>query len=427
VATRSQGLRMVPGGGWEESRWPGLVLPGLCNLHSHAFQVLLTGRTQERGGGPGGAPDSFWTWRERMYALAGSLGPDELEKVGAWLYARMLAHGFTHVVEFHYLHQGGAEMGAALLRAAKRVGMGITLLPVLYLHAGPGEELAPRQAPFALPGGVEGYLRVYEELASLVEPEADQVLGFAPHSLRAVAPEELEEALRALLPNKPPIHIHIAEQRREVEEIQAAYGAPPVRWLLENAPVDSSWCLVHATHLGAGERKDLAGSGATLGLCPSTEADLGDGVFPLPEFLEEGGSFGIGTDGQVGLCPAQELRLLEFEQRLRLEERNVLAGNRAPRTHVGRFLVEEALGGGRRAAGLGPPASERGSSDFILLDSGHPLLEGAGPDQVLDAWIFHLGAELVREVWKGDKCLVQEGRHALQEDLDREIREVLRP
>ena len=367
-----------------------------------------------------------------MYELAGSLDPESLEKAAAWLYGSLLAHGFTHVVEFHYLHRGDQEMGLALLKAAERVGMGITLLPVLYLHGGPGRDLSARQVPFGIPGGLEGYMRVFEELEAAVRDKPEQSLGFAPHSLRAVAPEELREALAFFVPKKIPIHIHVAEQRREVQEIQSAYGARPVQWLLENAAVDSSWCLVHATHMDPWERKELARSGATVGLCPTTEADLGDGLFPLREFLDEGGRFGIGTDGQVGLCPAQELRLLEFEQRLAKQERNVLTGEKAPQTHVGRFLFERALEGGRRAAGLSP-VSGRGDEeahdegDCFILDRGHPLLQGANTEQVLDAWVFSLGEALVREVWKGGQCLVKEGCHVLQDELNQGLREVGKP
>jgi formimidoylglutamate deiminase len=406
----------------------GLVMPGLCNLHSHAFQILLSGKTQERAQTSQESQDSFWTWRKRMYSLADTLGPGELEKAASWLYAILLAHGFTHVAEFHYLHKGNAEMGRALLRAAERVGMGMTLLPVLYLHGGPGKALSPDQVSFGIPGGVEGYFRVFEALESEVRGKYGLSIGFAPHSLRAVAPEELSTALKVMTQKKVPIHIHIAEQRREVREIEAAYGARPVRWLLENAPVDSTWCLVHATHMDPLERKSLAQSGATLGLCPSTEADLGDGVFPLREFLDEGGCFGIGTDGQVGLCPAQELRLLEFEQRLQKEARNVLAGDDSPWTHVGRFLFDQALAGGRRAVGLPENPFEVGAPcDLVVLDERHPLVTGLDAEQILDAWVFHFGKDLVREVWKAGKRLVVDGRHVLQEELDQELREVMNP
>jgi formimidoylglutamate deiminase len=304
----------------------GPCLPGLPNLHSHAFQRAMAGLTETRG--PTG--DSFWTWRELMYRFVDRLGPDEVQAIAALAYMEMLETGSTRVGEFHYLHHdkdGGAyadpaEMAARIAAAAEETGIGLTLLPVFYAHAGFGG-VAPGEGQRRFIHDVDSYGRLIEASRAAVSGLPDAVVGVAPHSLRAVTGEELTAIIP--LAGANPIHIHIAEQTQEVDDCLAATGARPVRWLMNNAPVDKRWCLVHATHLNAMETERLAKSGAVAGLCPITEANLGDGVFPAHDYLAAGGAFGIGSDSNVLIDAAEELRTLEYAQRLTRRARNVLA------------------------------------------------------------------------------------------------------
>ncbi len=315
----------APSAGAAARRLRGAVIPGVPNLHSHAFQRAMAGRAERRS--PEGR-DSFWTWRETMYRFAGLLAPEDAEAVAAQLYAELLERGFTGVCEFHYLHHqpdgtpyaDPAEMAKRHLAAARATGIGITLLPVLYRHGGIfGKPPAPGQRRFL--NDLDGYARIVEALRAAVAGDPQAAAGLAPHSLRAVTPE----MLAALAGMDGPIHIHAAEQEREVEECLAATGARPVRWLLDHAPIDARWCLIHATHMDPAETRDLAATGAVAGLCPTTEANVGDGVFPLRAWRAAGGRFGVGTDSQVGVSARDELRQLETSQRLALRERTVAA------------------------------------------------------------------------------------------------------
>jgi len=386
---------------------PGPIVPGIPNLHSHAFQRAFAGLTEYRGPGA----DSFWTWRDRMYGFALAISPEQLEDIATQLYIEMLRAGYTAVCEFHYLHHDPAghpyadpaEMSLRLLAAASRAGIGLTLLPVLYRHSGFGAQ-PPRADQRRFLHDVDGLLRLVGQLRA-----HGARVGVAPHSLRAVAPHDLVALLAGLaaLDASAPVHIHIAEQLQEVDACLAWSGARPLQWLLDHANVDARWCLVHATHLDAHERAEAARRGAVVGLCPSTEANLGDGIFDAPGWH---GAWGIGSDSHASVDAAEELRLLEYGQRLQRRERNVLAS--AARPQVAESLWLAAVAGGAQAAGrpIGGLAIGQ-QADFVVL--GGPLLAGLAPAQQLASHVFaNQRRDDVREVWVGGRRVVQNGRHA---------------
>ena len=395
------------------------------NLHSHAFQRAMAGATERRS--PAGQ-DSFWSWREVMYRFAARLGPAEVEAVAAQLCVELLEGGFTGLAEFHYLHHAPdgtpyAEPAELLLRhlaAARRTGMGITLLPVLYRHGGIFG-LAPAAGQRRFLNDLDPYLRIVATARAAVAGDPQAAVGVAPHSLRAVTPA----MLAALAGEDGPLHIHVAEQPREVAECLAATGARPVEWLLANLPVGPRWCLVHATHMTAAETAALAATGAVAGLCPTTEASLGDGVFPLAEFLAAGGRFGIGTDSHVGTAARDELRLLETGQRLLRQSRAVAATEASP--HPGRRLLEAALAGGARAMGRPVGAIAPGlRCDLVELDTEHPSLAGHSGDTLLDAWVFSGQHNPIRTVVAGGRAVVEAGRHLLGREIAEEFAAVMR-
>jgi formimidoylglutamate deiminase len=402
---------VAPGAGDERHR---IALPGLGNLHSHAFQRGLAGLTERRG--PGG--DSFWTWRELMYRFVERIGPEQLEALAAFAYAEMLEGGFTHVGEFHYLHHDRdgtpyadpAELAGRVAAAAAASGIGLTLLPTLYAHGGfGGAAPGARQQRFL--NDPERFARIVEGSRAAVRPLAGASVGVAAHSLRAVTPSELAAAVR--LAGSGVIHIHIAEQLREVEECRAWCGLPPIEWLLANAPVDERWCLVHATHAVPTELAGISARGAVAGLCPITESSLGDGIFAAAEFLAAGGAIGIGSDSNIRLDAAEELRTLEYSQRLALRSRNVLASGAGAST--GRSLFEAALRGGARAlrpaATAGAGLALGASCDVLTLTADHPLLIGRREDELLDSWIFAGDRGLIDCVWRAGVKRVSGGRH----------------
>jgi formimidoylglutamate deiminase len=391
-------------------RLAGHVVPGMPNLHSHAFQRAMAGGAERRS--PAGQ-DSFWTWRETMYRFVGLFSPEDAEAVAAQLYAEMLEHGFTAVAEFHYLHHQPdgtpyadvAEMAKRHLAAARRAGIGITMLPSLYRHGGIFGK-PPHDGQRRFLNDLDRFAAIVEGARAAAGADPQATVGLAPHSLRAVTPE----MLRALAGFDGPIHIHAAEQPKEVEECLAATGARPVRWLLDNMPLDRRWVLIHATHLIDSEVRDLAASGATAGLCPTTEASLGDGIFRLPDYLAAGGRFGIGTDSHVGTAPAFELRQLETSQRLRDHARAVATSGQNP--HPGRTLFDAALAGGAQASGRRIAAIAPGMrADLVELDDTHPLLAGRSDDALLDAWLFSGQGNPVRRVACGGRVVVEAGRH----------------
>jgi formiminoglutamate deiminase len=384
--------------------------PGLPNLHSHAFQRAMAGRA-ELGAEAG---DDFWLWRARMYELAAAVEPEDLRAIAALAYAEMLQAGFVRVGEFHYLHNARdgrpyanpGEMAASVAAAAEETGIALTLLPVFYAHSGFGGA-APAREQARFLNDVDSYARLLEASRDAIGPAGGSVLGVAPHSLRAVTHDELLEVLR--LGGDSPVHIHIAEQVQEVADCRAWSGQRPVAWLFDHAPVDGRWCLVHATHLEPTELAALAGSGAVVGLCPITEANLGDGLFPASEFLAADGRYGVGSDSNVLIDAAQELRLLEYGQRLTRRARNVLG---PPGQPTADRLFRDAVAGGAQALGAevadlrpGAPAS------LLTLDRRHPALVDAPVEEILSRWIFAAAGGAVDCVWVGGRKVVERGRH----------------
>jgi formimidoylglutamate deiminase len=400
------------------------VVPGMVNLHSHAFQRALGGLTEKAGDGP----DSFWTWRELMYRFAGKITPEQAEAIAAQLYSECLRHGYTSVCEFHYIQRDSkgaayarpAEMAERVASAAQHAGIGITLLPVLYSYAGFGEQpLRPEQKRFRT--DVEQVLRIAEALAPLRGGQLE--VGAAPHSLRAAGTGQVRELAAALPPGRP-LHIHVAEQQAEVEQSLAWCGQRPVEHLLAQVDIDARWCLVHATHLLDHEVAALAASGAVAGLCPTTEANLGDGLFPLAPFIAAGGRFGIGSDSHVSHSPVEELRWLEYGQRLARQSRNVAAT--PAQRDVGQFLWQGALRGGAQASGRRVGALEAGRrADLLVLDGAHPNLEGVADEDVLGRLVFCGNDNLVRDVLAGGHWVVQGGRHMAQDAIAERYRRAI--
>jgi formimidoylglutamate deiminase len=404
----------------------GFAIPGMPNLHSHAFQRAMAGLAEHRGK----EADSFWTWRETMYRFVALVTPEDVAAIAAQLYLEMLKAGYTAVAEFHYVHHAPdgapyddrAAMSKAVYAAAEATGIGLTHLPVLYAAGGFGGK-APGGSQRRFLNDVDGLFAIMEAVAS-DDPQART--GLALHSLRAVPPDLLKAALAHLddVDGAAPVHIHAAEQRREVEECLARSGKRPVEWLLDNAPVDARWCLVHATHVEEDEAARLAKCGAVAGLCPTTEANLGDGLFPLRAYLDKFGRLGIGSDSHVSVSPVEELRWLEYGQRLLSGERNV-AG--APGSSTGRVLYEAALSGGAQACGRPVGALAPGKrADLAVLDGAHPILAGVRPGHVLDAHIFSGDGSAVRDVMVGGRWVVRGGRHDGEERITDDYRRVVK-
>lgn len=407
----------------------GIAVPGVPNTHSHAFQRALAGLTER--GSPSG--DSFWNWRERMYGFLGTLDPDAVEAIAGQLYVELLERGFTSVAEFHYLrndvdgrpYDDPVEMGRRILAASETAGMGITILPTVYRTADfGGVEATHEQRRFV--ASVEDLVGDIAVLGAGARAGAVRV-GLALHSLRAVPPEDLKVAVEAARGMDPeiPIHIHAAEQEREVGACLEWSGARPVEWLLDHASVDEAWCVIHATHTTDDELDALATAGATVGLCPTTEANLGDGLFSLSTYAAANGSWAVGTDSHVGRDPAGELRLLEYGQRLATHSRNVAAGLRHRST--GRALLDGAWAGGARACGrpVGALAPHR-RGDIVVLNPEHPSLAGRVGDELLDSWIFSGESTPVRDVLVGGRWVVREGRHVAADAVADRYRHVAR-
>jgi formimidoylglutamate deiminase len=393
----------------------GVAVPGMPNLHSHAFQRAMAGLAERAG--PEG--DDFWSWRETMYRFLARLGPDEVEAIAAQLYVELLKQGYTAVAEFHYLHNDPsgkpyadpAELAHRIVAAAVSSGIGLTLLPVLYQTSQfGGAPPTDGQRRFVL--GTEVFLELVSRLIARHGRDPQLRIGVAPHSLRAVTPEALREAVAGAnaLDATAPIHIHVAEQVKELQDCLAWSGKRPIQWLLEHAPIDARWCLVHGTQSSEGELRALAATRAVVGLCPTTEANLGDGIFPLPAWLESGGTFGIGTDSNVARSPIEELRWLEYVQRLVARRRNI--GERRPGASTGAARYRRALAGGAQASGRAIGAIEPGRrADIVLLDPDHPALFGRSGDTLIDAWIFAASGNPVRDVMVGGRWVVRDGVH----------------
>jgi formiminoglutamate deiminase len=384
-----------------------IALPGLSNLHSHAFQRALAGLAERRGE----TEDSFWTWREIMYRFLDRMTPDDVEAIAAQAYAEMLESGFTRAGEFHYLHHdpagrryaNPAEMAERIAAAAAHTGIALTLLPCFYAHAG-FHAAPPTSGQRRFITSLDSFAALHAAARTAIAALPDATIGIAPHSLRAVTAAQLA-ALTAAHPTGP-IHIHAAEQAAEVAACLAATGQRPVAFLLAHHPIDARWCLIHATHVTPTETAALAASAATAGLCPLTEANLGDGIFPAAAYP---GCLGIGTDSNIQIDPAAELRQLEYAQRLHHQARNVLA---APQTSTGRTLFESALHGGARALAAPPPGLAPGApADIVSLNPDHPSLAARANDALLDAWIFAAARPAIQSVWRAGRPVVREGRH----------------
>ena len=423
AAIEEAGLGLVAPG-LAADRISGVVVPGLPNLHSHAFQRAMAGLTEKRGSPESGAgTDSFWTWREQMYRFVGRLTPDDLEAIAALAYMEMLEAGFTWVAEFHYLHHQPdgrpyddvAEMSQRIVAAADATGIGLTLLPVFYRQSGfLGQPPGAAQRRF---------LNDRDSYARLMETRVPGgAIGIAPHSLRAVTLEDLEWAARTF--SGKPAHIHISEQTREVDDCLAAHNKRPIDLLFDTLDVDQHWCLVHATHADLSEIARIVRAKAIVGLCPITEANLGDGLFDVPALLAADGRFGVGSDSLVRISAADELRTLEYGQRLMHRQRNVLGQTTRS---TGRRLFDEALAGGAQAVGA-PVGSPIGSiavgqrADFVVLHA-----DGFQDDTVLDHWLFTADNAAIKTVYRGGIPVVQQGRHRDRDAIVARYRKVMSP
>jgi formimidoylglutamate deiminase len=395
-----------------DERLAGPLLPGMPNLHSHAFQRAMAGLAEEALN----PQDSFWTWRELMYRLVGRITPEHTQAIATHLYIEMLKGGYTGVAEFHYLHHqpsgvayaSRAEMAERIAAAAQASGIGLTLLPAFYAHGGFGAKpLVEKQLRFR--NDVDGYLRLLEGVRAATEGTgADWGLCF--HSLRAATAGDIAAVLDAHEGDTRPVHIHIAEQTKEVEDCLAWSSQRPVEWLYNTAPVDERWCLIHATHVDEAEVARMAESKAVVGLCPTTEANLGDGLFPAQEYLAQGGRFGIGSDSHVSVSALEELRWLEYGQRLKHQRRNRLAKGK---TEVAETLFAATLAGGAQALGQKTGAIAVGNrADLVVLDGAQAMLAHVAPEKLLGRWLFGGSDAWVRDVMVGGRWLVKDRRHA---------------
>lgn len=390
----------------------GILVPAPANIHSHAFQRAMAGMTEHRGPNPG---DNFWAWRKLMYRFMAHLLPQDVEAITAFVQMEMLEAGFGSSVEFHYLHHGPdgvpydnlSEMSERVVAAARISGVGLTLLPVLYERGGcDGRALGPRQARFG--NNFDRFCKLVDGAKKSLENLPDDArLGIAPHSLRAVSRESLAQSVD-LMPEGP-FHIHIAEQVGEVEEVKTAYGKRPVDWLYDSHPVDARWCLIHATQMEQHETEKVAASGAVAGLCPITEANLGDGIFDGVRYFECGGAFGIGSDSNIRITLSEELRQLEYSQRLLHKGRAMLA---TETKSAGRVLLEGAAKGGALAAGRNCGAIKVGClADLVALNIHEIDLLGKQGDTALDTYIFAGDDRWVSDVWSGGRHVVKAGHH----------------
>jgi len=393
-----------------------IALPGLPNVHSHAFQRAMAGMAEVKGAGD----DSFWTWRKVMYQFLERLTPDDLYAIASLAYCEMLESGFTAVSEFHYLHHDASgsaynDIGAmafAIAEAAQTSGIGPTFLPVFYANSQFGGA-PPTDAQRRFVNSPDQFAALLDRIDHIATSLPDAQVGIAPHSLRAVTPESLAEVL-TLKPNGP-LHIHIAEQTKEVDDCIQWSGQRPVEWLLNHQNIDQRWCLIHATHMTQTERQTIAQSGAVVGLCPITEGNLGDGIFPGVDYVQDGGRFAIGSDSNVLINAAEELRTLEYTQRFRDRGRNLLGTDN---TSTGRALFDHALSGGTQSLGRKIGKIDVGfRADIITLNTDHPALVALINDGWLDGWIFAANSPAISDVWVGGRHVVSEGKHHKRDQI----------
>ena len=403
-----------------------ILLPAMANFHSHSFQRSMAGMTEKRVK----KQESFWSWRELIYSFLEKLNPEHIEAIAELVFVEMLESGYASVGEFHYLHhqQGGqpyeniAETSSRIIAAAIQTGIGLTHLPVYYMQGGlNGEQLSKGQLRFG--NNSENYFRILEQSGNEIQTAPkDYMFGMAPHSLRTVSPKALREILDSR--QLEPVHIHISEQQKEVEDFQNNYSTRPVNWLIDNVNVDSRWCLVHSTHMHPEEIDKLAKSGAVAGLCPVTEANLGDGIFNGSKYISSGGKYGIGTDSNVSISLTDELRMLEYTQRLYNKERNVM--NNSSRS-VGESLYKSTLVGGNQALSRNSGIIASGQwADLLTLDSDALAFFGSSEDEILDRWIFSANDLLVCEVWSAGRQVVVEGHHIKHEQIENRYRNIIR-
>jgi len=407
----------------------GVVIPGMVNCHSHAFQRAFAGYSEYRGN----SKDSFWSWRDIMYRFVAKMTPEDAHNVAQFVYIEMLKTGYTSVAEFHYLHHqmsgqaydDGAEMSHQIINAASNSGIALTHLPVLYTHAGFGDQ-QPSKAQGRFIHSTDDYLQLIDSLNKTYSKRDNFSLGIAPHSLRAVNHQQLEETTKHIIQLNPksPIHIHIAEQLQEVKDCVDFYGQRPVEWLLGNFDVKDNWCLIHATHLSEKEISNLATSDSVVGICPLTEANLGDGIFPTESFLSQGGNFAIGSDSHISINVAEELRSLEYSQRLTSHQRAVLVGENC--SSVGQYLYSKACLDGAQSINQNVGEIAIGKrADLVVLDEQHPSLICKSESQILDAAIFACNELPVKDVYVAGKQVINSGQHLLQESSFEKYKNVL--
>jgi formimidoylglutamate deiminase len=415
----------------DAERVAGMVVPGMANAHSHAFQRGMAGNAEYQLS----AHDSFWTWRQAMYALAGRIGPEDLRILATQLFIEMLKAGYTSVAEFHYLHRqpngahyaDGQGLWDAVIAAAETAGIALTLLPTLYQTGDfGGVPLKPDQSRFAL--DTDWFLRAIDARIAAERRSRRTTLrtGAAFHSLRAVPLPTIQESAQALRGMDPtlPLHIHVAEQVKEVESCKLATGRRPIELLLDTGLLDPHWCLVHATHATAAELKGIAAARAAVCVSISTEANLGDGFFDAAAFLSRGGRICVGSDSQATVCPAEELRWMEYQQRLRKKRRGVLADKLEP--HVGTRVWRDAAQHGARAIGQPAGAIDVGRrADWLVLDTTHPSMVGGTTESSLDHLVFAGGRAAIRDVMVGGRWVVKDGRHAAEMPLRPEFSELM--
>jgi formimidoylglutamate deiminase len=407
-----------------------LLLPGIANVHSHAFQRAMAGLTETASGA---GQDNFWSWRQVMYHFTKRLTPEHIEIIARHFYIELLKQGYTAVGEFHYLHHDAAgkpyaartELSDRIIAAAQSAGIYLTHMPVLYETANFGG-VGPHEGQRRFIHALGDYLSLLEALRK--RQHAGMRLGVAPHSLRAVTPDSLQALVKAL-PGMGigdcPIHIHVAEQQKEVDDCLSWSGKRPVEWLLAHAPVGPQWCLIHATHATEDEIRHMAASGAVAGLCPTTEANLGDGIFPAEAYLRSGGRFGIGSDSNVCVSPWEEMRQMEYVQRLTTRRRNVLHGDGM--ASVGRTLFTRTASGGAQALGMNSGVIAPGCrADMVALATDTPLLSGKQGDQLLDTLVFASAAAAITHVWVGGECVIEHGAHRLEQESASQWRAVLK-
>lgn len=394
----------------------GYAVPGMANVHSHAFQRAMAGLAETGGN----QADSFWSWRNVMYAFLGEISPDQLQAIASQLYVEMLKAGFTSVGEFHYLHNdtkgqayaNRAEMCNSIIAAAKEAGIGLTLLPVLYQHSGFGAT-KPTAQQSRFTQSLDQFVDLINELQKKAIGIPGMKVGVAPHSLRAVDPKSLAEIIDNI-PSDMPCHIHIAEQTQEVVDCQNWVGQRPVEWLINSVDLSNRWCLIHATHVTTDEAVSVAQAGAIVGLCPITEANLGDGLFPAGDYMGRGGNIALGSDSNILISLAEECRLLEYGQRLNLRSRNVLG---TERSSTGEHIFTQAVSGGHQALGRTGKSGlvTGGQGNFVILDPMHPVILGKPPHAVIDSWLFAGDNSVVKDVAIDGNLVVIDGHHLAEE------------